>query len=46
MRLDAVPWGGLALAAGAAGTTALVVWYGATAIGAEVVQAAWALPPL
>jgi putative membrane protein len=28
------------------GVTALVGWYGAAAIGAEVLQAAWALPPI
>ncbi len=46
MRLGAVPWGALALAAGAVGATALVIWYGAAAIGAEVVLAAWALGPI
>lgn len=46
MRLGAIPWGPLALAAGAVAVTALVIWHGAAAIGAEVVQAAWALPPI
>ncbi|MCC6719153.1 MAG: flippase-like domain-containing protein [Acetobacteraceae bacterium] len=36
----------VALAAGGLGVTALVAWYGAAAIGAEVMQAAWALPPI
>ena len=46
MRLGALPWGLMTAAAGAVGVTVLVIWYGAAAIGAEVLQAAWALPPI
>lgn len=41
MRLGHVAW-----ALGGLLTTGLVVWYGAAAIGAEVWQAAWAVPPI
>lgn len=34
------------MAAGAAATAALIAWAGATAIGAEVLEAAWAIPPI
>ena len=46
MRPGGLRWGAIALVAGAVATTGLVVWYGAAAIGAEVLQAAWALPPI
>jgi putative membrane protein len=38
--------GPIALAAGGLAVIALVVWFGAAAIGAEVLLAAWALPPI
>ena len=44
--MRSLPWGKLAYAAGGLGVVALIGWYGAAAIGAEVVQAAWALPPI
>lgn len=46
MPLARLPWGKLALAAGGLGAIALIAWHGAAAIGAEVLQAAWALPPI
>lgn len=44
--MRAIPWGTLAFAAGGLGAVALIAWHGAAAIGAEVLQAAWALPPI
>ena len=44
--MRAIPWGTLAFAAGGLGVVALIAWHGAAAIGAEVLQAAWALPPI
>lgn len=44
--MRALPWGKLAYAAGGLGIVALVAWHGAAAIGAEILQAAWALPPI
>lgn len=41
-----IPWGTLAYAAGGLAVVGLVAWHGAAAIGAEVLQAAWALPPI
>lgn len=38
--------GALAVALGGGGVIALVAWHGAAAIGAEVLQAAWAIPPI
>ncbi len=38
--------GALAVALGGGGVIALVAWHGARAIGAEVLQAAWAIPPI
>jgi putative membrane protein len=44
--MRAIPWGTLAFVAGGLGVVALIAWHGAAAIGAEVWQAAWALPPI
>jgi len=46
MRRGAIPWGAIALTVGGSGVVALVVWFGAAQIGAEVLRAAWALPPI
>lgn len=39
-------WGRLAYAAGGLAVVGFIAWYGAAAIGAEVWQAAWALPAI